>query len=182
MLWVDTETSGLSPYKNGIISLAGFIDTPSPNVTFSYESRPHPNDKIESRALEVNGYRESQIREFPDSYDVISTWESFLRNHVNPFDTNDKLTLCGYNIGFDMRFLRAWFQKHGNNYFHSYFSKDFFDVLPLVKEWRKITGTKLHNNKLATVAQHFDITGDFHSALDDIKATYEIYQQIKEYV
>ncbi len=182
LLWVDTETSGLSPYRNGVLSLAGFHEAPLDEDTFSYETCPHVTDKIEDAALKVNGYTREQILEFPAAPVVIEAWESYLTRYVNPYDSSDKLTLAGYNVGFDARFLLAWFRKHKNNYFNSYFSVEHLDVLPLVKKWRQVSRVSLPNNKLTTVAEHFGISGQFHTALDDIKATYQVYQAIKEYV
>ena len=179
-LWVDTETTGLSAEKHGIITMAGFIQTSDGTIgnCFDYSCQPHPNDEVNPRALEVNGYTMGQISAFEDSYNVISTWESFLREEVNPFDTKDKLTMIGYNTAFDMRFLASWFRKHGNPYFYSYFEKDVIDVLKLVRMYCKTEGLELPNKKLMTVAKHFNIDVDFHTAMGDIIATYEIHRII----
>ena len=177
ILWVDTETSGLKPYQNGIISLAGFYIDENDNMdSFSFVAAPHENDVIESKALAVNGYTMQDLDTFPDASVVINEFETWMKQYINPFDSKDKFIMAGYNIAFDMRFLHAWFNKHGNNFFFSYFYKQTLDVLKLVRQ----SNLGLKNNKLETVAKYFDFDGNFHQAMDDIKATYHIYRCLGE--
>jgi len=182
LLWIDTETSGLDAYKNGLLSLAAlYEDEGTENADrFEFECRPHPNDAINSYALKVNGYTKKQIALFPCSYEVLSTFEAFMRKYIDPYNPDDKFTMCGYNTAFDLRFVNAWFLKHGNDYFYSYFHKEIIDVLPMARRYFKTNGIPVENYKLTTVAKYFDIDGKFHTAIDDILATFQIYNLVKE--
>ena len=178
LLWVDTETSGLHAQKNGILSIAGLYEEESTETSdvFDYRCRPHPNDKLNSRALEVNGFKRKEVYNFPCSYHILSTIEGFLLTHL----AGDKFTICGYNTSFDFRFIEAWFEKHGNENFNTYFHREYIDVLPMVRRYFKSRAIPIENHKLPTVAEYFGISGAFHTALDDILATYQIYHHVKE--
>ena len=78
LLWVDTETSGLNAYKNGLLSVAALYEQEGTETAdkFEFQCRPHPNDSVNPHALKVNGFTRKQIALFPDSYDVLSTFES----------------------------------------------------------------------------------------------------------
>jgi len=182
LLWVDLETSGLSPFKNGLLSLAALYEEEGTDNSdkCEYQCRPHPSDTINPQALKVNGFTQKQIANFPCPYEVLSTFEGFMRQYIDPYDPTDKFTMCGYNTSFDLRFLNAWFLKHGNDYFYSYFHKETIDVLPMARRYFKTNGISIENNKLVTVAKYFDIEGTFHTAIDDILATFQIYHHVKE--
>jgi len=179
-LWIDTETTGLSHKTHGIISLAGFYETHTGKISdgFNFHCQPHPKDKIDQRALDINGITMSEISEFPESSDVIAAVEKIFSSLVDKYDKKDKMILAGYNTKFDMRFLAEWFYKHDNNYFYSYFHKEPLDVLAMVRKYFKVQQTKPPNNKLTTVADFFGIEFDAHDALADIIATYKVYNKI----
>lgn len=182
LLWIDTETSGLSAQKNGLLSIAGLYEEEGTETSdiFDYKCRPHPNDKLNSKALQVNGFTRKEIKSFPCSYEVLSTIEGFLRSYIDPSDPADKFTMCGYNTSFDFRFVEAFFLKHGNDNFNLYFHRETIDVLPLVRRYFKSNKIDTPNHKLTTIAEYFEISGYFHTALDDILATYQIYCLVKE--
>lgn len=183
--FIDTETTGTDPKKNGIIQIAGEIVFADENkmlelhsrANFNYSLKPFENDYIEDKALEVNGITRKQINNFSEPKLVYSQFSDTLSGCCDKFDKQDKLFFIGYNARFDMDFMRAWFEKNNDKYFGSWFFFPPIDVMNIaifncIKE-RHL----LPNFKLATVAEHLGITaeGDFHDAMKDILVTKKIF-------
>ena len=65
ILWVDTETTGTDPGKNGIIQLAGVLEINGHEISsFDYKIRPFADDVIEDTALAVNGFTREELAGF----------------------------------------------------------------------------------------------------------------------
>jgi DNA polymerase III epsilon subunit-like protein len=179
ILWIDTETTGLSDWKNGIIQISGFIEIDGEEQeSFNFRVRPFPQDEVHSKALEVNGIKRGDLAKFPAPQVVYRKLIDMLDKYIDKFDPADKFELAGYNIGFDKRFLASFFKKNGDNYFHSYVDYHLLDVMSAVQIWRREFNPKIPNIKLATVCEYFGIDANFHDAMDDIRATKEVYVKV----
>ena len=179
ILWIDTETTGLSSWKNGIIQLSGFIEIDGVVVAeFDFNVKPFPKDEIDNKALEVNKVTRQDLECFQSPQEVYNEFVNMLNNYVNRFDKEDKFILAGYNINFDKEFLKAWFKKCGDNYFHSYVDYHVLDVMSAAMIYVMAKRKKLANLKLATICGHFGIEANFHNSMDDIRATKEVYHRI----
>ena len=65
ILWVDTETTGTDPGKNGIIQLAGVLEINGHEISsFDLKIRPFAEDVIEDTALAVNGFTREELAGF----------------------------------------------------------------------------------------------------------------------
>lgn len=179
ILWIDTETTGLSDWKNGIIQIAGFIEIEGEVVEeFDFKVRPFPQDEIHNKALEVNGVTRAELAKFPAPQVVYRALIKILEKYINKFNSEDKFVLAGYNINFDKRFLASFFKKNGDNYFHSYVDYHLLDVMAAVQIWRRQCKPDIPNIKLVTVAKYLGFDANFHDALDDIKVTKEVYLKV----
>jgi DNA polymerase III subunit epsilon len=177
ILWIDTETTGLKPWENGIIQLAGFIEVGGElKDEFNYTCAPFPRDIISPYACEVHGIAESVFRTYPCPKAVKKDFTTTMDKYVNKYNKEDKFIIGGYNTKFDINFLNHWFKKQDDPYFFSYAFVDPIDVLAMIRGYFKQNGIKLENNKLTTVARYFEIEVDFHDAMGDIMATYMIYK------
>jgi len=187
VLWLDSETTGLA-VDNGIIQMAGLIELDSQVVeSFNYRMNIFTKDKIVDAALECNGVTRQQIRTFPHPTIKFNRLVKLLREYVNHEDPNDTFILAGYNVSFDFRMLKAWFEKNDPSHdFHSLIDESSFDVLGLTRQWFKRQNIKVgkggtvENHKLSTIARYFNIDADFHDALGDIKATREVYKIVSQ--
>lgn len=179
ILWVDTETTGLSSWKNGIIQISGYVEIRGvEQAQFDYQVKPFPKDEVSNKALEVNGVDKETISSYPEPAKVYREFVGMLKDFINPFDKSDKFVLAGYNVNFDKGFLQSFFKKNGDNFFHSYFDYHILDVMSAAQIYIHKNGVKLPNIKLKTIAGHFGFDGDFHNAMDDIRITREVYKQI----
>jgi DNA polymerase-3 subunit epsilon len=106
--------------------------------------------------------------------------EVFTR-YVNKFDRNDKFVAGGYNVQFDMGFLRAVWDRRGDKYMGSWFQFGTIDPSNLVrilqyKGMYKDLGTKL---TLERIADFFGVPRDnAHDAEADIRMTIDVTKAI----
>lgn len=181
--YFDTETTGTDPVKNGLIQVAMIIEIDDEVVTEqSWNVHPHAGDVIEDRALEVNKIDRETLKTYPEPSAVHREIAMVLGNHVDKFDRTDKFTPAGYNVRFDVDFLRQFFIKAGDQYFGSFFNYHMVDPMPLLF-WLKFNGAiSLPDYKLGTVCDHFGIElGDSaHDAIADIRATRRLIDVLNE--
>ncbi len=180
--YFDVETGGLDPHEHGLLQIALIIEVDGLiKEQDSWFVRPYPQDKIDRDALQINGIEQEAIETFREPRallrDVILP---MLTRHIDRFDRSDKFTPAGYNVRFDIDFLRQWFFKGGEKYYGSYFNYRFIDPLPLLY-WlcleRRIV---LPDYKLTTVCNHLGIDiVDAHDAMADIRATREVIKHLR---
>ena len=180
-IYIDTETTGTDPQQHGIIALSGVLEADGRAIEFDYKIRPLPVDKLDPKALAVNGLNAEELTKFPESRAVYREFLALLGRHVDKFDKKDKLVWVGYNARFDMDFVRAWFGKLGDVYFGSWFWFPPIDAMGLAM-WRlRIERAKLPDFKLRTVAGHLGLALDetrLHESLYDIQLTRDLLAKL----
>ncbi len=102
----DSETTGLSPTKNGVVAI-GAID-PITGDRFYEECRIDANDEVNPYALQVNGFTEAEARD-PDKEAQAELYLHF----VEWCKAHNATALAGYNVNFDIRFLKGVAKKNG---------------------------------------------------------------------
>jgi len=184
----DTETTGVEKGKHEITELAysiqiNGVEKKSDVLYF----RPTNFDIISDSALEVTGKTIDELKGYPlrkESFDILMT---VIEQFIDKFDKRDKFYFLGYNVQFDIDFLRYMFQwmktdfpaEYGKTYFGSYFfhknNEPRIDPFPVLQLYAIKYNLNLPNWRLKTVCDHFGIRLDnAHSALADIKATQEL--------
>lgn len=187
ILWCDTETTGFPPAA-GLIQIAGLIEIDGQSIeTINYKMNVCVGDTIVDQALQCNGITRQQIRTFPHPSVKYHRFVNTLKEYVDHTDPNDSFILAGYNVGFDLRMLKAWFEKHDSAFcIHNLIDESTYDVLGLTRQWFKKQGIKVgkggtvENHKLTTIARYFNIEEDFHDAIGDIRATKKIYEIVSQ--
>ena len=183
--FIDTETTGLNAYSNGIWQIAGVLDVEGTVIReFNYKTRPLPTDKIDQKALDVGGITKHDLDSFENSAaETLKELKILLGDYIDPFDTKSKMFFMAYNANFDQDFLRQWFRKLGDNYFGSWFWTPAIDVMALAGHYLMSERQKLVNFKLGTVAKHLELnikTAKQHDALYDAQLTREIYLKVTQ--
>jgi len=117
MIVVDVETTGLLPWKHGIISI-GAVNYDDPTQYFYGEGRPNAVCEITEGALEVNGYTREDLKALPNPI-VVTLSEFFEWCRAQ----NTSPVLAGHNAKFDLDFLnqdveRCGFKKGTNLFTH----------------------------------------------------------------
>jgi len=183
ILWLDVESTGLTP-ANGLIQIGAMIELDGLVVeTINYRMNICAGDQIVDAALQCNGITRQQLRTFPHPSVKYHRFVNVLKEYVDHEDPNDTFILAGYNVNFDLRMLKAWFEKNDPSFcIHNLIDESAYDVLGLTRQWFKKQGIKVgkggtvENHKLTTIAAYFNIEEDFHDALGDIRATKKIYE------
>ena len=181
--YFDVETTGVKYTENAIHQIALIIEVDGVEVAVKdWRVRPFEGAVIEDEALKVGGVTREQIAEYPAPNKVFSELINLLSFHVDRYDKLDKLHLVGFNNRyFDDRFLRAWFEHEGNNYFGAWFWADSLDVMVLASQHLMYQRWSMKNFKLSTVAETLGVEVDpdrLHEGLYDVSITKEAYNKI----
>lgn len=177
----DLETTGLDAKVHGIMQIAGVIAINGEvKQRFDFRVKPFPHHKYSERALEITGVSKEQIATFKEPQLVYKVFLSMLSKFVDQYNPKDKFTIMGYNVTFDIGFMREYFILNDDKYYGSWFSS--FDMIDVHKLFTGLRGTGLYpelealeNMKLETMANYFQIPIEAHDALSDIDATQELY-------
>lgn len=187
-IWIDVETTGTNPHKNGIIQLSGIIITPPKyegshqETRFDFKMQPFPNDEVVDSALASNNLTLEQIAGFEPPAIVYAQFIALMSKHINRYDSKDKFFFYAYNSRFDEDMLRAWFQKNNDRYYGSWFFTPSIDVMALAADYLKDIRKDMPNFKQGTVARYLgiDVQEDkLHDAMYDIEITQKIYREVK---
>lgn len=190
-LYIDTETTGTDPKRNGLIqfSCIAYIDSVPVSDGLNIRLQPFPNDVIEDSALEVNHITREEL--FKDDRmtpkDGKRIIDQYLAKHVEKFDTKDKFMFVGFRAGFDSDFTRAFFDKCGDRFYGSWFWVPPLDVMVLAGYLLQKYRHRMVNFKLRTVYE-FLFPGsiytdnDWHDAMFDILRTVDIEGRLREIV
>ncbi len=111
MIVLDIETTGLEPEFHGLISI-GALDLNKPSDQFYGECRIREGEKIDSQALDVNGFTYDEVRDKDkqSTRDLLIAFDEWLKNrsikmigglHIAAFDVpfiNKKALQCGVRL------------------------------------------------------------------------------------
>jgi len=200
LVFIDVETTGTDPERNGLVQLSGCIQI-GETVTdsFDYYIRPFSGDQIEQAALDVTGLDRRQFlpedhpdflavpgQKFEDPQAVYARLTELLGKHVDKFNKADKFQFVGYNAhSFDMPFLRKFFEKNSDRFFGSWFWYPCLDVMLLWAQILQPVRPELANFKLMTVAAYAGLEVDedrLHDSQYDIELTRSLWLSARQIV
>jgi DNA polymerase III epsilon subunit-like protein len=179
ILWVDLETTGTNPEKHAIIQIAALVDSGNEILgKFNQELAPHEGALITAEALVIQNTTVADIKNRPDPRVVYHTFLEFMEAFIDKFNYKDKFVIAGYNVSFDVQFLRSFFTRQGDKFFGSWFWWPALDVASFVAKYMSETSFIPQNFKLETLCNHFGLPLKAHDALQDIWATRELYHRL----
>ena len=175
IIFIDTETGGVNPEKAALIQLSGIIRIDKKDVEkFNFFIKPFENSEVNEKALEVQGriLEELKTDKYVEEKEVYKQFIKLLDKYIDKYDRTDKFIVAGYNVRFDVDVLKAFFQRHGNNFLFSYLDSSMLDPLYSIRllQIAEVLPV-LENNKLETWCKHFGIELKAHDSLEDIEAT-----------
>jgi DNA polymerase-3 subunit epsilon len=111
-LVIDTETGGLDPKKNSILSIAGVLWEPGKTVepVFDLYVKEHFIN-VEETALKVNKIDMNKVHIADEPYIVVKK----IQNALNEYLGTDRkaIQLVGHNIAFDIAFTKRLYRHAG---------------------------------------------------------------------
>jgi len=163
----DTETTGLKASEDRIIEIAAIkykiqedfilveIDRLHEYINVSFELPPF--------IVELTGITNEQLSAVPT--------EDKLFDKIYSFIGSTPAILGAHNLPFDLRFLRAMYQRYGKTLEPIYG----IDTLEMARDL--LTKNEVENHKLSTLAEYFGISDEiqFHSAIEDVSVTGAIF-------
>lgn len=175
IIFIDTETGGVNPEKAALIQLSGIIRIDKKDVEkFNFYIKPFENSEVTEKALEVQGRTLEELKtdKYVEEKEVYKQFINLLDKYIDKYDKSDKFIVAGYNVRFDVDILKAFFQRHGNNFLFSYLDSSMLDPLYSIRllQIAEVLPV-LENNKLETWCKHFGIELKAHDSLEDIEAT-----------
>lgn len=186
LLFIDTETTGLSPTRHGVIQIAGMVVIDDEvKETFNFRARPFTIDQIEDQALAVNGITREQLAEFPIPALAYQGLKEVMGRYVNSFKRDkqydDTFVPVGHRVGFDLGFLDQFFRKNGDDYFAAYVKlNSAIDTVTLANTLRAKGIIKTKDVKLVTIAEAFGWKFNAHDAFEDVQICYRFYQEYQK--
>lgn len=182
VLWFDVETSGLNPRKQDIIQLAYLVDIDGEiKEEGSFKCQPFDYSTIDAKALEISKTTVNDLKNYITPKQAYNGLLQIIDKYVDRYDKEDKFSPAGYNVKFDVDFLREFFSKNGDKYYGAMFDYHLLSVDTLLYLFDYKGLIELENYKLVTVAKHFGIELNAHDALSDIKATRQVFYKLLEY-
>ena len=175
IIFIDTETGGVNPEKAALIQLSGIIRIDKKDVEkFNFYIKPFENSEVNEKALEIQGRTLEELKtdKYVEEKEVYKQFINLLDKYIDKYDRTDKFIVAGYNVRFDVDMLKAFFQRHGNNFLFSYLDSSMLDPLYSIRllQTAEILPV-LENNKLETWCKHFGIELKAHDSLEDVEAT-----------
>jgi DNA polymerase III subunit epsilon len=171
-LFIDTETTGLDPKKNGMIEVACVRVTPdAKTILDEYEAKiilERTRYRVDSQAMAVNGYTDELWKDALPLGTVLIELAKRITKRVS---------LAGHNVHFDINFITESFLRDERN--PPQMDYHCTDTMSLASPLK--TKGLVPNIKLVTLTKHFGIEHKAHSALADAKASLELYRRIIEF-
>jgi DNA polymerase III epsilon subunit-like protein len=191
-IYVDTETTGTDPKKNGIIQWTAIaLVNGVIKGRINLKIQPFKDDVIEDTALEVNGLTREELftpdRLTPQqAHKKITDW---LGQFISKFDKLDKAFWLGFKAQFDSDFTREFFYKLGDKFFGSWFWTPPLCLMAFAGILLQKMRARMENFKLKTVfaflfpakAREYDEIAQldpdkdpWHDALFDVERTMDV--------
>ena len=159
---LDIETTGLDPDKNQIISIGAVKEVERTTVTFYKLIKI--DAKVPESISELTNLNNKILNK-----DGISLRDALIK--LRTFVSNS--VIVGYNLQFDMQFLRNELEKLDL----PQFMNKTIDLMTTVKK----TNLFLDNYRLETILKDYEIINEnSHNSLSDAKATYKLFLKLNK--
>ena len=111
-LVIDTETGGLDPEKNSILSIAGVLWEPGKTIEpiFDFYVKEHFIN-VEEAALKVNKIDMNKVHTASEPYIVVKKIQNALNERLG--SDRKPIQLVGHNVAFDIAFVERLYRHAG---------------------------------------------------------------------
>jgi len=183
LVFIDTETTGLSPDKGALISIAAiFVGGKSDGESLVLKCKPHDGAIVNPFALQANGYTKEEISSWNCPRETAATFVYWITERL---DNGELCHPAGWNYAFDDRFMRSWLSRnHSPTWYGNTFTDTPCDVMNLftIQYPQFKSDERFGNKKLTTVYR--GITGkdlaNAHTEYADALATAHVFFHIAQ--
>jgi DNA polymerase III epsilon subunit-like protein len=182
MLVFDTETGGIDPMANSILSLGAVVwDDGVLGAEFEVKIK----EPVLSLTIEAMAINKIDLVEHAKTAlapaEAMKKFRAFLKKHFKG-DLASKVPLVGHNVGFDIGFLKRLCKLSDENY-EELFSHRSTDTAGILRFMALAGRSKLSGAGLDQALAHFNIEvngGLRHTALEDARATAVLLTKLVE--
>lgn len=153
---LDLETTGLNPKRDRIIEI-GAVRVRQGREVNSFSTFVNPGRQLEMRITELTGIRDEDLAQAPDISRVLPELLDFLGEDV----------LVGHRISFDYAFVKKAALDAKRD-----FQAKGLDTLQMARKYL----TEVEKKNLKYLCRYFQIPHRAHRALDDARATGQLYE------
>ena len=162
---LDLETTGGSAAACAITEV-GALKFRGGECLGTFQTLVNPGVPIPPDIVYLTGITEAMVAPAPPIESVLPAFAEFIGDAI----------VVGHNVRFDLGFLRANLARRG----YPPLTNRFVDTYALA---RRLVRDEVPNCKLSTLARHFRTAADpCHRALDDVRATAEVFHHFLERV
>lgn len=169
IVFIDLETTGFSRQYNDIIEVAAILyDQGTRKALDTFHEYIKPVKSIPYKITEITGIDDYKVRDARSEVEVLRDFFEWLHLH-------GPSAIVGHNYkSFDHTFLKAKAEK----YKIAYPAIEIIDTLQEARKATKDGKLPIPNHQQTTIATHFGIDYQAHSAIEDIKALIKIYEKL----
>ena len=157
---IDLETTGLNPKTDKIIEV-GMVKVENNEIVEEWETFINPGRLLDERIIELTGIRDEQLSSAPVIEDVLPKLLATAGDSV----------MLGHSVLFDYSFIK----KAAVNQRRA-FEKSGIDTLKIARKYL----VELESRSLSSLCRYYGISHNAHRALEDAKATVELYRKLTE--
>ena len=178
LLWIDTETTGVDAVRHAVVQIAGIIEIDGRvQEEFEFFCRPHAGAEIDERALEIIGRTRAELERFPSFTEAYFKLLPMIQCYVPKYtkDVNERFKIAGQNIGFDYGMMEEYWRRCGDRYWYASVDRRGIDVVLATALMKAAGRIDVPDMKLETVCKALGINLEAHNALNDIRATRQVW-------
>lgn len=166
IIFFDTETTGLNPATCQIIELA-MITVVDGEIEGDYDKFIRTNEKLPQKITQITGITDEMLDERGISEEKIA---EDLKNRLTP-----GTLMVAHNCQFDLSFVYYLLRRHyPDEADEIVMNLDWLDTLTVVKDRME------YPHRLNNAVEHYELEKvNFHRAIDDTRALYEVYKKLK---
>lgn len=157
---IDLETTGLNPKTDRIIEI-GVVKVWNNEIVQEWESLVNPGRNLEERITELTGIKDEQLTSAPTVDEVLPILLEIIGDGP----------LLGHSVLFDYSFVKKAAVNRKMT-----FEKEGIDTLKIARKYL----ADLESRSLGCLCRHYGICHNAHRALDDARATVELYRKLAE--
>jgi DNA polymerase-3 subunit epsilon len=160
LVFLDIETTGMSPATGGRITEIGALRVEDGKVVGKFSQLVNPEQHVPSFITRMTGISDDMLWEAPLFRSIADELELFL----------DGAIFVAHNVNFDYSFIKSAFADMG--------SKWSMDRLCTARLSRKLYPDQPRHNLDTIIARHGFVVADRHRAFDDAKVLFEFYEKV----